>query len=78
MKNVGVVASNAVVLSALALAACSSATVPSGPEQDKGVDGPGVTTAPVGKEANPYGQPYPRQRIGTKPSTTIPTARPSA
>jgi hypothetical protein len=68
MKNVGLFAS--ISLISLSLAACSVATVSNpGPEQDKGLEGAGVSTPPAGKETNPDGKAYPTTRIGTKAST---------
>ena len=68
MKNVGLFASISLV--SLSLAACSVATVTGpGTEQDKGLEGEGVSTPPAGKETNPDGKAYPTTRIGTKAST---------
>ncbi len=76
MKNVGGFAVLASGLLALAVTACSTEVVSGpapgpgpAPEQDKGLEGPGVTAPPVGKETNPEGKAYPTTRIGTKPST---------
>lgn len=68
MKNVGVSIGLFALAVSLASIGCSSATV-SGPAQDKGLEGDGVSAPPVGKETNPDGKPYPTARIGTKPST---------
>lgn len=55
-------------LSAVALlAACSSSTGSTGPEQDKGIEGTGDTSAASAPDKNPEGVPYPTDNLGTNP-----------
>ena len=46
------------------LVACASSNTPA-PEQDKGLEGPGVAAADTAPDVNPDGEPYPTDNIGT-------------
>jgi hypothetical protein len=55
------------VLALIAFAACASSSTPSTPEQDKGLEGPGVGAADSAPDTNPAGDKYPTENIGTTP-----------